>query len=95
MIQHAVFISKAALDVFNAFHGTDFSSVEVGLIVILSLGVHHIINRPDLSLTCTTPPGLTLIMAQMPRNAESFSSLSRIFLNDVHLQYTVKNNTLF
>ena len=35
--------------------------------------------------TCTTPPGLTPIMMQIPRNAESFSSLSRMFLSEVHL----------
>ncbi|EDL92164.1 rCG51207, isoform CRA_b [Rattus norvegicus] len=35
--------------------------------------------------TCTTPPGLTPIIMQMPRKAESFSSLSRMFLRDVHL----------
>ncbi len=37
-------------------------------------------------LTCTTPAGLTPIITQIPRKAESFSSLSRIFLNDVHLR---------
>lgn len=36
--------------------------------------------------TCTTPPGLTPIIMQMPRKAESFSSLSRMFLSEVHLQ---------
>lgn len=36
--------------------------------------------------SCTTPLGLTPIMAQMPRNAESFSSLSRMFRSDVHLE---------
>lgn len=36
-------------------------------------------------LTCTTPPGFTLIIVQMPLNAESFSSLSLIFRRDVHL----------
>lgn len=35
--------------------------------------------------TCTTPPGLTPIIMQMPRKAESFSSLSLMFLRDVHL----------
>lgn len=36
-------------------------------------------------LTCTTPPGFTPIIMQMPLKAESFSSLSRMFLSDVHL----------
>ena len=39
--------------------------------------------------TWTTPPGLRPIMLQIPRKAESFSSLSRMFRNDVHLK--VKN----
>lgn len=34
----------------------------------------------------TTPPGFTWIIWQMPRNAESFSSLSRMFRREVHLQ---------
>lgn len=33
-----------------------------------------------------TPAGLARIMTQMPRKAESFSSLSRMFLSDVHLE---------
>lgn len=37
-------------------------------------------------LTWTTPPGFTPIITQMPLKAESFSSLSRMFRNDVHLQ---------
>ncbi|TNN80587.1 hypothetical protein EYF80_009093 [Liparis tanakae] len=36
-------------------------------------------------LTCTTPAGLTPIITHIPLKAESFSSLSLIFLNDVHL----------
>lgn len=39
--------------------------------------------------TCTTPPGFTPIIMQMPRKAESFSSLSRMFRRDVHLPRTV------
>lgn len=35
--------------------------------------------------SCTTPAGFTCIIWQMPRKAESFSSLSRMFRNDVHL----------
>lgn len=35
--------------------------------------------------TWTTPPGLTPIITQMPLKAESFSSLSLMFRNDVHL----------
>ena len=35
--------------------------------------------------TCTTPPGLTPIMTQIPRKAESFSSLSRMLRREVHL----------
>lgn len=46
-------------------------------------------NRPNAIfltlLTCTTPPGFTLIIVQIPLNAESFSSLSLIFRKDVHL----------
>lgn len=38
-----------------------------------------------LDLTCTTPPGFTLIIVQIPLNAESFSSLSLIFRREVHL----------
>lgn len=37
-------------------------------------------------LTWTTPPGLRPIMLQIPRKAESFSSLSRMLRNDVHLK---------
>lgn len=37
------------------------------------------------SLTCTTPPGFTLIIVQIPLNAESFSSLSLMFRREVHL----------
>lgn len=33
----------------------------------------------------TTPPGLTCIIWQIPRKAESFSSLSRMFRSDAHL----------
>lgn len=33
----------------------------------------------------TTPAGLTFIIWHIPLNAEPFSSLSRIFLNDEHL----------
>lgn len=33
----------------------------------------------------TTPTGFTVIMLHIPRNAESFSSLSRMCRNDVHL----------
>lgn len=33
----------------------------------------------------TTPAGLTCIIWQIPRNAESFSSLSRMFRSDAHL----------
>lgn len=33
----------------------------------------------------TTPPGFTLIILQTPRNAESFSSLSRMFRREMHL----------
>src|SRR4029434_5169049 len=44
--------------------------------------------------TWTTPPGLTPIIMQIPRNAESFSSLSRIFLKDApcpqHIPSTAK-----
>lgn len=36
-------------------------------------------------LTCTTPAGFTPIITQIPRKAESFSSLSLMFLSDVHL----------
>lgn len=43
-------------------------------------------------LTWTTPPGFTPIITQMPLKAESFSSLSLIFRNDVHLQ---KDNQKF
>ena len=32
-------------------------------------------------------------MLQMPRKAESFSSLSRIFRNDVHLEKNEQNDT--
>ena len=35
--------------------------------------------------SCTMPPGLTAIMLHIPRNAESFSSLSRMFRSDMHL----------
>lgn len=42
--------------------------------------------RPQ-SLTCTTPPGFTPIIMQIPRKAESFSSLSRMLRSDVHLQF--------
>ncbi len=45
-------------------------------------------NRSGLEwfvLACTTPPGFTPIITQMPLKAESFSSLSRMFLSDVHL----------
>ena len=46
--------------------------------------VHYFaFNHP---LTWTTPPGLRPIMLQIPRKAESFSSLSRMFRNDVHLK---------
>lgn len=34
--------------------------------------------------SCTTPPGFTPIMTQMPRKAESFSSLSRMLRREVH-----------
>lgn len=44
---------------------------------------HTTILLPD--LTCTTPPGFTLIIVQIPLNAESFSSLSLIFRREVHL----------
>lgn len=35
----------------------------------------------------TTPLGFTWIIWQMPRNAESFSSLSRMFRSEVHLPH--------
>lgn len=38
-----------------------------------------------INLTCTTPPGFTVIIAQIPLNAESFSSLSLIFRSEEHL----------
>ena len=36
--------------------------------------------------SCTIPPGLTAIMLHIPRKAESFSSLSRMFRSDIHLE---------
>lgn len=62
---------------------------------VLKCDGSHVRGRPDQSPpspqspscpTCTTPPGLTPIIMQMPRKAESFSSLSLMFLRDVHLQ---------
>lgn len=41
-------------------------------------------------LTCTTPAGLTPIITQIPRKAESFSSLSLMFLSDEHLCRSTK-----
>ncbi|TNN69437.1 Na(+)/H(+) exchange regulatory cofactor NHE-RF2 [Liparis tanakae] len=43
-------------------------------------------------LTCTTPPGFTPIIMQIPRKAESFSSLSRMFRRDVHLPHAKSTN---
>lgn len=40
----------------------------------------------------TTPTGFTVIMLHMPLNAESFSSLSRIWRNEVHLFVKKKIN---
>lgn len=41
--------------------------------------------RQWLNLTCMTPPGFTVIIVQIPLNAESFSSLSLIFRSEEHL----------
>lgn len=52
---------------------------------------HYSSNQPVVAaerLTCTTPPGFTPIIMQIPRKAESFSSLSRMFRRDVHLPYS-------
>ena len=38
----------------------------------------------------TTPAGLTVIIWHIPRKAESFSSLSRMFRSDEHLSENVK-----
>lgn len=46
----------------------------------------HKLWQPPTPNTCTTPPGFTPIMTQMPRKAESFSSLSRMLRRDVHLE---------
>ena len=45
--------------------------------------VHH--TRADNGLTFTTPIGFCVIMMHTPLNADSFSSLSRMFLKDMHL----------
>ena len=68
-------------------HG-DPEDVRAGVAVTALLsycGTEGSVRTTGRFLTCTTPPGLTPIIMQMPRNAESFSSLSRMFLNDVHL----------
>lgn len=50
-----------------------------------SLGFDHDATASQKNMKSgTTPPGLTWIIWQMPRNAESFSSLSRMFRNDEH-----------
>ena len=41
------------------------------------------------------PPGLTAIMLHMPRKAESFSSLSRMFRNDMHLLENMQQGIYF
>lgn len=43
------------------------------------------LEQPWDCLTWITPLGFTLIMVQIPRKAESFSSLSLMFLREVHL----------
>ena len=53
---------------------------EVEEALIVSLYLKHMLNRRTLSM----PWGLTLIIMQNPRNAESFSSLSLISHRAVH-----------
>lgn len=54
---------------------------------LLDLSIPSTPNRfRAFHLTCTTPAGLTPIITQIPLKAESFSSLSLMFLNDVHLK---------
>ena len=47
---------------------------------------HEAIASQKKTKSLTTPPGFRLIRWQMPRKAESFSSLSRIDLRDEHLK---------
>ena len=47
-------------------------------------------KEKKLKQTWTTPPGLIPIKAQIPRKAESFSSLSRMFRSEVHLNGKMK-----
>lgn len=51
--------------------------------------------RRPARLTCTTPPGFTPIIMQIPRKAESFSSLSLMLRKDVHLQHARFRNQIF
>ena len=59
-----------------------------------SLGLTHDATASQKNMKSrTTPFGFMLIIRQMPRNDESFSSLSRMLRSDVHLNVTTNNDT--
>lgn len=65
------------------------------IIACRSLGgfTHDAIASQKNMKSGTTPTGFTVIMLHIPRNAESFSSLSRICRNDVHLSCEKRERT--